>query len=101
MPPGPFITTLFDPAWRRHARLGPNPGPGAQAAGPEPGLQAEALGRVKQLSQAKVLEPYLTKRLTKVGAVVEVSMISTALVDADGKMYAIATTERAGEQGGK
>ncbi|MEI6563814.1 MAG: chemotaxis protein CheB [bacterium] len=57
-------------------------------------LRVEALERVKQLSQAKVLEPYLTQRVTKSGTVVEVSMISTALVDATGKMYAIATTER-------
>jgi len=57
-------------------------------------LRAEALDRVKQLSRAKVLEPYLTKRLTKAGGIVDVSMISTALVDATGQMYAIATTER-------
>ena len=57
-------------------------------------LRAEALARVQQLSQTNVLEPYQTQRLTKAGAVVEVSMISTALVDAAGKMYAIATTER-------
>ncbi len=62
-------------------------------------LQAEALDRVKQLSCAKVLEPYLTQRLTKDGTVVEVSMISTALMDQNGKMYAIATTERAGDGG--
>ena len=61
-------------------------------------LQAEALDRVKQLSHAKILEPYLTKRLTKSGGVVDISMISTALVDPAGKMYAIATTERV--QGG-
>ena len=59
-------------------------------------LQAEALDRVKQLSQAKVLEPYLTQRLTKDGRVVDVSMISTALIDTTGQTYAIATTERAG-----
>jgi two-component system CheB/CheR fusion protein len=58
-------------------------------------LQAEALDRVKQLSQAKVLEPYLTQRLTKAGRVVDVSMISTALIDTTGQTYAIATTERA------
>jgi len=57
-------------------------------------LRAEALDRVKQLSQAKMLEPYLTKRLTKAGTSLEVSMISTALVDTTGQMYAIATTER-------
>ena len=64
-------------------------------------LRAAALDRVKQLSRAKILEPYLTKRLTKAGAVVEVSMISTALVDATGQMYAIATTERVQGEAGK
>jgi two-component system CheB/CheR fusion protein len=58
-------------------------------------LRAEALGRVEQLSRAKALEPYQTQRLTKAGTAVEVSMVSTALVDETGKMYAIATTERA------
>ena len=58
-------------------------------------VQAEALERVRELSRAKILEPYVTQRLTKAGVVVEVSMVSTALVDAAGQMYAIATTERA------
>ena len=62
-------------------------------------LRAEALDRVKQLSRAKFLEPYLTKRLTKAGGIVDVSMISTALVDATGQMYAIATTERVQVEG--
>jgi two-component system CheB/CheR fusion protein len=34
-------------------------------------------------------------RLARSGAVVEVSIISTALVNESGKMYAIAITERA------
>jgi PAS domain S-box-containing protein len=57
-------------------------------------LQDDALEKVKQLSRAKVLEPYLTKRITKAGTIRNVSIIATALVDASGKMYAIATTER-------
>ncbi len=57
-------------------------------------LRQGALDTIKQLSQAEILEPYRTQRLAKGGAVVEVSLISTALVDAGGKMYAIATTER-------
>ena len=64
-------------------------------------LQAEALERVKQLSRARILEPYLTKRLTKSGSVLAVSMISTALVDPAGQMYAIATTERVQKAGEK
>ena len=58
-------------------------------------LQEEALAKVFQLSKAEILEPHHTQRITKQGAVVEVSVISTALVDESGKMYAVATTERA------
>ena len=58
------------------------------------GLRKEALAKVHQLSRAEILEPYLTQRITKDAAVVEVSMTSTALVDEAGQMYAIATTER-------
>ena len=58
------------------------------------GLREEALAKVHQLSQADILESYRTQRITKGGTVVEVSMISTALVNDAGQMYAIATTER-------
>jgi len=58
------------------------------------GLREEALAKMNQLSQAELLEPYRTQRITKEGAVVEVSMISTALVNEVGQVYAIATTER-------
>ena len=58
------------------------------------GLREEALARLAQLSRAEILAPYLTQRITKDGAVREVSIISTALVNAAGNMYAIATTER-------
>ena len=53
-----------------------------------------ALTRIQQLSQTVTLEPYATQRLAKDGQVVEITLTSTALVDADGRMYAIATTER-------
>ena len=59
------------------------------------GLREESLAKLHQLSQAEILEPYRTQRITKDGAVVEVWMTSTALVNEDGQMYAIATTERA------
>ena len=58
-------------------------------------FREEALARVCQLSQTEILEPYQTQRLTRDGAVVEVWMTATALMDAAKKMYAIATTERA------
>jgi two-component system CheB/CheR fusion protein len=60
-----------------------------------PAMRAGALSTLHQLSRAEVLEPYRTQRLAKGGAVVAVSIISTALVDEAGQMYAIATTERA------
>ncbi len=59
-----------------------------------PDLQIDALGTLHRLSQAEVLEPYPTRRLTKQGPVLEVSIISTALVNERGQVYAIATTER-------
>jgi len=59
--------------------------------------QEEALARVRQLSRSVSLEPYRAKRITKGGAVVEVSMIATALLDESGKVYAIASTERLAE----
>ena len=57
-------------------------------------LQEKALERVHQLSQAEVLEPCMTHRLTKDGGLIEVSLTSTALLNTAGRMYAIATTER-------
>jgi two-component system CheB/CheR fusion protein len=54
-----------------------------------------ALVKLASLSRSEILQPYLTQRLTATGAVLEVSIISTALLDERGQMYAIATTERA------
>ncbi|HXA48326.1 MAG TPA: PAS domain-containing protein, partial [Burkholderiaceae bacterium] len=56
--------------------------------------QADALAALAQLSKAEILEPYRTERVTKQGETIAVSIISTALVDDSGEMYAIATTER-------
>jgi two-component system CheB/CheR fusion protein len=58
-------------------------------------LRASALQTLASLSHAEVLQPYQTQRLTASGAVLEVSIISTALIDEKGQIYAIATTERA------
>ncbi len=60
-------------------------------------LREEAVAKVRQLSQAEILEPYPTQRITKDGAIVDVWMTATALVNQAGRMYAIATTERARE----
>ena len=59
-----------------------------------PARQTSAMARVHQLSQAEILEPYLTQRLAKDGKVIDVSLTSTALLNEAGQMYAIATTER-------
>ncbi len=53
------------------------------------------INRLLQLCHAEILDPYHTQRLTKTGEVLEVSIISTALVNEAGQIYAIATTERA------
>jgi two-component system CheB/CheR fusion protein len=60
---------------------------------PEP-LREAALDTLAQLSRAEVLESYRTQRLTRTGQVLQVSIISTALMVGVGQMYAIATTER-------
>jgi len=59
------------------------------------GRQEEALAKVHQLNEAEILEPYRTQRITKDGAVLDVWMTATALLNEAGQMYAIATTERA------
>jgi two-component system CheB/CheR fusion protein len=58
-------------------------------------VRASALARLTQLSRSEILEPYATQRLTKSGAALHVTIISTALLNEQGDMYAIATTERA------
>ena len=60
-----------------------------------PPLREGAMEKLTRLSKAEIIEPYLTRRLTKDGTSVDVSVISTALVNETGKLYAIATTERA------
>jgi two-component system CheB/CheR fusion protein len=54
----------------------------------------EALTTVRNLSRGKVLEPYRMLRIKRDGRIVEIMLTATALLDADGEMYAIATTER-------
>jgi two-component system, chemotaxis family, CheB/CheR fusion protein len=57
-------------------------------------LREQALATLKQLSQAEILEPYLTQRINKQGGILKVSIVSTALINESGDVYAIATTER-------
>ena len=59
-----------------------------------PTLRGQALATLRQLSQAGILRPYLTERVTKRGDVMAVSIVSTALINDAGEVYAIATTER-------
>jgi len=58
------------------------------------GAREKSLARLHHLSQGEILEPYLARRIAKDGSIVEVSIISTALVNEAGQIYAIATTER-------
>lgn len=56
--------------------------------------RAAYLKKLHQLNQAEILQPYVTQRLTKSGAAVDVFVTSTALINETGRIYAIATTER-------
>lgn len=66
-----------------------------------PELRDSALATLKKLSQAEILQPYLTQRLNKQGDVLNVSIVSTALINESGEVYAIATTERLAGRGAK
>jgi two-component system CheB/CheR fusion protein len=57
-------------------------------------LKEEELNMVKKLSQAEVLEPYRTQRFSKDGRIVDVWLTASSLVNEQGNVYAIATTER-------
>ncbi len=57
-------------------------------------LQSEALAMEQKLSRSETIEPYITKRITRDGRIINISMISTALLDDTGEMYAVSTTER-------
>jgi two-component system CheB/CheR fusion protein len=64
-----------------------------------PGLQEDAVAKLFQISRSEILAPYQTQRITKNGEVMHVWITATALVDQAGQIYAISTTERAGELG--
>ncbi|MBL8414981.1 MAG: PAS domain-containing protein [Propionivibrio sp.] len=59
-----------------------------------PDLRKDALATILQLGRAEILAPYRTQRITKDGAQIDVWMTATALLNEDGEMYAIATSER-------
>jgi two-component system CheB/CheR fusion protein len=58
-------------------------------------LRATELDMLVRLGRAEVIEPYSTRRLNREGQEIAVSIVATALLDESGKMYAVATTERA------
>lgn len=58
-------------------------------------ISPDELIALHHLARAERLEPYRTQRMAKNGTVVDIWMTATALFNEDGKMYAIATTERA------
>jgi len=60
---------------------------------PQP-LRKDALETLRHLSQTQILQPYHTQRISKHGDVLEVSIISSALLNEAGETYAISTTER-------
>ncbi|HPU80999.1 chemotaxis protein CheB [Accumulibacter sp.] len=59
-----------------------------------PPLRDDAKLLLRELGQEKISEPYHTPRLTRSGAVLDVLVTTTALLDASGQIYAMATTER-------
>jgi len=59
-----------------------------------PLLRDDAKVMQREFGREKIPEPYHTQRLTRSGAVLDVSVTATALLDASGQIYAIATTER-------
>ena len=59
-----------------------------------PEQHAQEMEKLRQLSQAAVLEPYKARRLCKDGRIVDICLTATALIDETGEVYAIATTER-------
>jgi two-component system, chemotaxis family, CheB/CheR fusion protein len=54
----------------------------------------DALDLISKLGQADLLEPLHSQRLTKDGALLDVSIVSSPLINKAGRIYAIATTER-------
>jgi two-component system CheB/CheR fusion protein len=59
-----------------------------------PLLRDDALVTLREFDRDRIPEPFYTQRLTRSGAVLEVSVTATALLDASGQIYAMATTER-------
>ena len=59
------------------------------------GLRKADIERIQQLSRKNIIEPYRTQRIAKDGTTVEVWLTATALLNDEGSVYAVATSERA------
>ncbi len=55
--------------------------------------RAEHNAFVQKLARGEPIETFETQRITKDGRTLDVRLTSTALVNAQGKPYAVATTE--------
>jgi two-component system CheB/CheR fusion protein len=60
--------------------------------------KANELAIISKLAKSQILKPYKTQRITKNNTILDIWLTSTALIDENGEMYAIATTERIIEQ---
>jgi len=54
----------------------------------------EELEILQKLGKHEIMEPYITKRKTKFGSIINILLTSTALINKAGEIYAVATTER-------
>ena len=63
-----------------------------------PDLLRQELDKINQLATGGMLLPYTTRRLTKAGQILEVGLTASALIDAAGRIYAIAATQRRSQE---
>jgi len=54
----------------------------------------DTLLKIKNLTKAETLKSYTVQRLTKSASVINVSITASSLLNSEGKVYSIATTER-------
>jgi two-component system CheB/CheR fusion protein len=57
-------------------------------------LQSDCLDILTKLARNEILVPYQSERLSKNGDIISVWITATSLINEEGKVYAIATTER-------
>ena len=56
-------------------------------------MHTKEIEKLRLLTRGEVLPAYPSSRRTKDGRVIDVEVTATALIDASGKVYAVATTE--------